>query len=69
MDALGEDSLTVVIAFIALRLQVGWNRHRIDTRSAEHLTAAGRGLLTESFRSLDVDGAEVWQLADRGLAV
>lgn len=47
MDALGEDSLTVIVAFTALRLQVGWNRNPIDSRATEKLTAAGRGLMTD----------------------
>lgn len=54
MDALGEDSLMVVVAFTALRLQIGWNQRPIDSRAAEHLTAEGRGLLTAG---RDVDDA------------
>ena len=48
MDALSEDSLAVIIAFTALRLQVGWNRYPIDSRAAEKLTAPNRGLPAES---------------------
>jgi hypothetical protein len=43
---------------------------RASTRLLAVDSAFGSSLgLLESFRSLDVDGAEVWQLADRGLAV
>jgi putative transposase len=37
MDAVGEGNLTVIIAFTALRLEVGWRKHRIDSKSMNNL--------------------------------
>ena len=42
MDALGESNLMVVVAFVALRLEAGWSRNRVDSQATEKLTARGR---------------------------
>ena len=47
MDALGEGSLMVLVAFTALRLEAGWRRQRIDSRAIYNLAHVDRSAIDE----------------------
>ena len=38
METLGEGTLTTLLAFTALRLEMGWKRHPIDSRALDNLS-------------------------------
>jgi putative transposase len=42
MDSLGESTLSVVLAFVALRLEYGWATTRVDLERFEHLVSVKR---------------------------
>ena len=52
-----ESGLTVAIAFTALRLRVGWNRHPRESRAAEKLAVPNRGRLAEGNKMGRLTGA------------
>lgn len=37
METIGESSLQAVVAFTALRLEMGWHGHRVDSKAGENL--------------------------------
>ena len=37
MGSLGESSLAVIVAFVALRLEMGWQRNQVDSKGFENL--------------------------------
>ena len=37
MGSLGESSLSVIVAFVALRLEMGWQRNQVDSKVFENL--------------------------------
>lgn len=45
MDAVGEGNLNVLIAFTALRLEAGWKRQRVDSRSIYNLSPKGKAAI------------------------
>ena len=50
MEGMGETTLTVLIAFTALRLEMGWRQRPVDTYAVEHL----QGRTKKSLPSVDV---------------
>lgn len=42
METIGEQSLQAVVAFTALRLEMGWQTHRVDSKSLDALYGDGR---------------------------
>jgi transposase-like protein len=57
MDAVGEGNLTVVIAFIALRLEAGWRRHPVDSKSMNNLGRKRPELLSSETANADAMSA------------
>lgn len=39
MDSIGEDNLTVIVAFTALKMELGWRQHAVDSRAIRNLAA------------------------------
>jgi putative transposase len=48
METVGESTLTTLVAFIALKLEMGWRHHTVDGRSLDNLEMSpsrGRGVI------------------------
>ena len=44
MESISEVNLMTVVAFISLRLEMGWRQHRVDSRAVDKLIAPARRL-------------------------
>jgi putative transposase len=42
MESIGEDKLMVTVAFVAMRMEMGWMNHRVDSQAVAALTAPAR---------------------------
>jgi hypothetical protein len=42
METIGEQSLQAVVAFTALKLELGWQIHKVDSKSLNVLYGEGR---------------------------
>lgn len=59
MDAVGEGNLSVVIAFVALRLEAGWRRQKVNSRSIYNLATKSRKAIATEEASEEAMGALV----------
>jgi hypothetical protein len=47
METIGEQSLQAVVAFTALKLELGWQIHKVDSKSLDVLYGEGRKNILE----------------------
>jgi len=48
MESVGEQKLMVIVAFVAMRLEMGWMAHRVDSQAVAALTAPARRIRQSS---------------------